>query len=57
MAGVLDFLKWISPIHYFIPNQIVVAGIDGRNVLICLGVMAVCAAVAYPVYQKKDFAV
>ncbi len=57
MAGVLDFLKWISPINYFIPNEVVVGGIITRNALICLGIMAVCAGVTYTVYQKKDFAV
>ncbi len=57
MIGVLDFLKWISPINYFIPNKLVVDGIDAVNALICLAVMAVCAGVTYAVYRKKDFAV
>ncbi len=57
MAGVLDFLKWISPINYFIPNEVVVGGVKALNALICFGIMAVCAGVTYAAYQKKDFAV
>lgn len=57
MTGVLDFLKWISPINYFIPNEVVVNGIDAGNTAICLAIMAVCAGVTYIVYRKKDFAV
>lgn len=57
MAGVLDFLKWISPINYFIPNEVVVGGIKALNAIICAVIMAVCAGVTYMVYEKKDFAV
>lgn len=57
MTGVLEFLKWISPINYFIPNEVVVTGVQALHAVICLAVMAVCAAVTYSVYKKKDFAV
>lgn len=55
--GILEFLHWISPIAYFVPKQIIQSGLDTGNVLICLGVMAVCTIIAYGVYRKKDFAV
>jgi ABC-2 type transport system permease protein len=56
--GLLGFLKWVSPISYFVPGQIAVNGsIDAVAAVVCLGVMAVCAAVAYAVYRKKDFLV
>ena len=57
MAGVLDFLKWISPINYFIPSEVVVDGVKALNAIICLAVMGVSAGVTYTVYRKKDFAV
>ena len=53
--GVLEFLKWISPINYFVPKDVAVNGISSMNVLICVIIMGVCAAVAYTVYNKKDF--
>ena len=55
--GMLDFLRWISPVEYFLPREIVKNGIDAVHVLICLIVMAVCVAASYLVYRKKDFAV
>lgn len=56
--GLLGFLKWISPINYFVPSQAVATGgIDWGNALICFAVMAVCSGVAYTVYRKKDFSV
>lgn len=55
--GILDFLRWISPVAYFIPKQIIQSGLNAGNILICLGVMAVCTTIAYAVYRKKDFAV
>ena len=57
MTGVMDFLKWVSPINYFIPNEVVVGGIKALNTIICAAIMAVSAGVTYVVYQKKDFAV
>lgn len=57
MMGVLDFLRWISPMNYFVPRTVVMQGIDGVNVLICVCAMAVCTFIAYMVYRKKDFAV
>lgn len=56
--GVLEFLKWISPLTYFPPSEAVAAGgINWWNALTCFGAMAVCAAVAYAVYRKKDILV
>lgn len=57
MMGVLDFLKWISPMNYFVPRNVVMNGLDWVNVVICIGAMGVCTAIAYVVYRKKDFAV
>ncbi len=54
-TGVLDFLKWVSPMNYFQPNNIVASGIDGLNVLIAVLIMAVSAAVTYILYRKRDF--
>ncbi len=54
--GVLGFLKWVSPMNYFTPSQVVAAGgIEWDNALICFGVMAACAAAAFAVYRRKDF--
>ena len=55
--GVLQFLKWISPLNYFVPSQVLISGIDQLNLLICLLSMGVCAAVSYAVYRRKDIAV
>jgi ABC-2 type transport system permease protein len=57
MAGVLDFLKWISPINYFIPNEVVVEGVKALHAVICIAAMAVFAGITYAVYRRKDFAV
>ncbi len=55
--GVLKFLKWISPMTYFVPADVVMNGIDWANVLICVIIMGVFTAVSYAVYSKKDFPV
>lgn len=57
MTGVLDFLKWMSPLHYFVPSEVATSGIDGVNALICAAIMGVGAGVTYTVYNRKDFAV
>ena len=57
MTGVLDFLKWVSPMNYFVMSDIVIHGIDWTNAAISLGIMAVCTALAYAVYSRKDFIV
>jgi ABC-2 type transport system permease protein len=54
-TGVLDFLKWVSPMNYFVPKDVVMNGISFLNTLIALGIMAVYALTAYRVYAKKDF--
>lgn len=56
ITGVLDFLKWLSPLNYFIPSTVVMEGLDGINVLILLMVMGVAAGVTYIGYHKRDFA-
>ncbi|MHB1315726.1 MAG: ABC transporter permease subunit [Christensenellales bacterium] len=53
--GVMEFLKWISPMNYFVPNEVIVSGINWMNALICVIVMGICAAVTYIVYNEKDF--
>lgn len=55
--GVLQFLKWVSPMNYFIPRYVIMSGLDGLNALICLLVMAVCTAVSYIIYRRKDLLV
>lgn len=56
--GLLEFLKWVSPINYFALGEVSMnGGIDALAAIVCLGVMAVCAAVAFAVYRKKDFLV
>ena len=57
MMGVLDFLKWISPVNYFHPSEVVIGGINLINVLISVVIAGVFIAVAYGAYRKKDFAV
>lgn len=57
MTGVMDFLKWISPINYFIPNEVVVGGVKALHAVICIAAMAAAAGVTYVVYKKKDFSV
>jgi ABC-2 type transport system permease protein len=54
ITGVLDFLKWISPINYVMPSDVVMAGLDWGYVLVLLAVMAVTAGLTYIVYNKRD---
>jgi ABC-2 type transport system permease protein len=55
--GMLQFLKWVSPMNYFIPRNVVMSGIDWTNALICALALAACTAVSYIVYSEKDFLV
>lgn len=55
MTGVLDFLKWVSPLNYFLPGEVVVNGIDGTNVLISVLIMGASAALTYTLYRKRNF--
>lgn len=55
ITGVLEFLKWVSPLDYFQPGQVVTNGIDGLNLLIVLLVMAVSAALTYLLYRRRNF--
>lgn len=55
MTGVLAFLKWVSPINYFLPSDVVAGGIDGTNVLISVLIMGASAALTYTLYRKRNF--
>jgi ABC-2 type transport system permease protein len=55
ITGVLDFLKWVSPLNYFTPGEVVVNGIDGINVLISVLIMGASAALTYSLYRKRNF--
>jgi ABC-2 type transport system permease protein len=55
ITGVLDFLKWVSPLNYFTPGDVVMNGIDGTNVLISVIIMGASAAVTYTLYRKRNF--
>ena len=57
MMGMLNFLKWLSPINYFYPSEVVMGGIDGLNILIFVVIAGIFIAVTYSAYRKKDFAV
>jgi ABC-2 type transport system permease protein len=55
MTGVLDFLKWVSPMNYFLPSEVVTTGIDGTNVLISVLIMGASAALTYTLYRRRNF--
>jgi ABC-2 type transport system permease protein len=55
ITGVLDFLKWVSPLNYFTPGEVVVNGIDGINVLISVLIMSASATLTYTLYRKRNF--
>lgn len=56
ITGVLDFLKWLSPLNYFMPSTVAMEGLDGINVLILILVMGAAAGLTYIGYQRRDFA-
>ncbi len=56
ITGVLDILKWLSPLNYFMPSTVVMEGVDGINVLILLLVMGAAAGLTYYGYRRRDFA-
>ncbi len=55
--GVMQFLKWVSPLNYFVPSQVLIGGIDQLSLLVSLLFMAVCAVLSYAVYRRRDIAV
>jgi ABC-2 type transport system permease protein len=57
MTGMLGFLKWASPMEYFVMGDIIKNGIDWVSAAVCAGIMALCVAITYPVYNRKDFIV
>ena len=54
IAGVLDFLKWVSPINYVMPGEVVMDGLNGGYVLILAAVMASAGALTYIAYSRRD---
>jgi len=55
ITGVLDFLKWVSPLNYFTPGDVVMDGINGTNVLISVLIMGASAALTYTMYRRRNF--
>ncbi len=55
MTGVLDFLKWVSPINYYLPADVVVNGIDAASVLVSVLIMGASAALTYTLYRRRNF--
>ena len=54
ITGVLDFLKWLSPINYVMPGEVVMDGLNGGYVLILAAVMASAGALTYIAYSRRD---
>ena len=52
--GVLDFLKWLSPINYVMPGEVVMDGLHGGRVLILAAVMAAAGALTCIAYSRRD---
>lgn len=57
MTGVADFLKWVSPMEYFVMSDIITNGINWVNTAVCAGIIGTGAALAFAVYGRKDFLV
>jgi len=57
ITGVLDFLKWISPVNYVTPGDIVMDGVNGGYALILAAVMTVAAGLTYMAYNRRDLMV
>lgn len=55
MTGVLSFLKWASPMNYFLPADVVLNGINGMNVLVSVLIMGASAALTYVLYRRRNF--
>jgi ABC-2 type transport system permease protein len=54
ITGVLAFLKWVSPINYVMPGDVVMEGLHGGHVLILAAVMAAAAVLTYIAYSRRD---
>jgi beta-exotoxin I transport system permease protein len=55
MKANLDFLKYFTPFKYFDAAELFRSGkIDGTYLLISTGIIVVCVATAYCVYNKRD---
>ena len=51
----LDFLKYFTPFKYFDAAKLLSSGgMDGMYLLISAGIVVVCVAAAYLVYNKRD---
>ncbi len=55
ITGVLNFLKWVAPMNYFLPGEVVGTGIDGTNVLVSVLIMGASAALTYALYRRRNF--
>lgn len=55
ITGVLGFLKWVSPMNYFLPGEVVATGIDGTSVLVSVLIMSASAALTYALYRRRNF--
>ena len=55
MQADLDFLKYFTPFKYFDAGELFRSGkLDGGYILLGAMIIAVCLAVAYWVYNKRD---
>ncbi len=55
MQEKLDFLKWFTPFKYFDAADLFRSGrMDGTYLLISVGIIVVCVALAYLVYNRRD---
>jgi ABC-2 type transport system permease protein len=51
----LDFLKYLTPLKYFDPAQLLKTGrLDLGFLMLSVGIIAVCTVAAYRVYKRRD---
>ena len=51
----MGFIRYLSPLHYFLPNDILLKGFSMGNMGILMGVFLVCILASLLLYRKKDF--
>ena len=49
-----EFMKYLSPFDYFVPNQIINDGFETKFVVISIGIIVVSIVSTYIIYRKKD---
>jgi ABC-2 type transport system permease protein len=55
MQEKLDFLKYFTPFKYFEAGELFRTGqMDGSYLLLSAGIITVCVAAAYWIYNKRD---